>query len=65
MSCNCGCHDDKPPAPSATGWKRFVPTIVGVAIGAALITGAMLKDSRKATTSGEPHGEQTTSAARR
>ena len=65
MSCNCGCHHDRTPAPSATGWKRFVPTIVGVVIGAALIAGAMLKDSRKAYTPGAPHGKTTTSAARR
>ncbi|CAN5853104.1 hypothetical protein BH11PLA1_BH11PLA1_12380 [soil metagenome] len=62
MSCNCGCHDDKPPA---QGWKRFVPIIIGAAVAAALVAGATLKDSRKATAPGAPHTEQTTSAARR
>ncbi|NUQ53681.1 MAG: hypothetical protein HUU19_13410 [Phycisphaerales bacterium] len=40
MSCNCGCHDDKPPA---TGWKRFVPLIVAAAVVGVLIAGAVLK----------------------
>lgn len=46
MSCNCGCHDDKPPA---TGWRRFVPLIVGVVVVGAFIAGAVLKK----------HGEDT------
>lgn len=41
MSCNCGCHDDNPPA---TGWRRFVPLIVGAAVAGGLIAGAVLKD---------------------
>lgn len=40
MGCNCGCHDDKPPA---TGWRKFVPLIVGVAVVGGLIAGAVLK----------------------
>lgn len=40
MSCNCGCHDEKPPA---TGWRKFVPLIVGVVAVGALIAGAVLK----------------------
>ncbi len=40
MSCNCGCHDDKAPA---TGWRKFVPLIVGVAVVGAVIVGAVLK----------------------
>lgn len=40
MSCNCGCHDDKPPA---KGWRRYVPVIVGVGVLAAIIAGAFLK----------------------
>ena len=42
MSCNCGCHDDTPRAP-ATGWRRFVPLIVGAVVIGALIAGAVLK----------------------
>lgn len=41
MSCNCGCHHDKPPA---TGWRTFVPLIVGAVLVGALIAGAVLKN---------------------
>lgn len=40
MSCNCGCHDEKAPP---TGWRKFVPLIVGVAMVGALIAVAVLK----------------------
>lgn len=40
MSCNCGCHDDKTPT---TGWRKFVPLIVGVVVVGALIAAAVLK----------------------
>ena len=42
MSCNCGCHDDAPPAP-ATGWRRIVPLVVGAVVVGALIAGTALK----------------------
>lgn len=40
MSCNCGCHDDKP---TATGWRKFMPLILGALVVGALIAGAVLK----------------------
>lgn len=40
MSCNCGCHDNKPPA---TGWRKLAPLIVGAVVVGALIAGATLK----------------------
>ncbi|GEM_PF-5618697 len=61
MSCNCGCRADEPPL---TRWRRFVPLIAGVAIVAALIAGAKLKDRGKATAPGEVRVAQTSSAAR-
>ncbi len=70
MSCNCGCHEDKPPGPPepsgppASGWRRLVPLIVGVALVGALIAGAMLKDRGTTTTPGEPRSIKTGSAAR-
>jgi hypothetical protein len=44
MSCNCGCHppDNKTPA---TGWRKFLPLIVGVVVVGALIAGAVLKQN--------------------
>ncbi|CAG0957749.1 hypothetical protein PHYC_00559 [Phycisphaerales bacterium] len=45
MSCNCGCHDNRPPA---TGWRKFVPLIVGVAVVGALIAAAVLKKDARA-----------------
>lgn len=55
MSCNCGCHDDKPPA---AGWRKFVPLIVGVAVVGALIAGAMLqKDAPAKKPSMAPVGQ--------
>ena len=41
-----------------------MPAVVGAAIVAALIAGAMLKDNKKATTPGEPQTERTSSATR-
>lgn len=40
MSCKCGCHDNTPPA---TGWRRYVPLIMAVAVAGAIIAGALLK----------------------
>lgn len=55
MSCHCGCHDNKPPA---TGWKRFVPFIVGAVVVGVLIAGAVLKkhdaDKAAAPSKAEP-----------
>lgn len=45
MSCNCGCDDDKTPA---TGWRRFVPLILGPVVVGALIAGAALKNESPA-----------------
>lgn len=60
MSCNCGCHDDKPPA---TGWRKFVPLIVGAAVVGALIAGAVLKkDDAGKSASGSATGRTTTAA---
>lgn len=59
MSCNCGCHDDTP-RPPATGWRRFVPLIVGVIVVGALIAGALL--SKNGAASRSPM-ERTTTAA--
>ena len=62
MSCNCGCHHDKPPA---TGWRKFVPLMVGAVVVGALITGALLKnESTEKSVSSSP-AERTTSAATR
>jgi hypothetical protein len=43
MSCNCGCHDDTPRKTPATGWRRFVPLILGAAVVGAIIAAAVLK----------------------
>lgn len=56
MSCNCGCHDNKPPA---TGSRRFVPLIVGVAVVGALIAGAVLKKDAPAKRSAATSTAQT------
>ncbi len=61
MSCNCECHDHKP---RTTGWRRFVPLIVGATVVGSLIAGAMLKDRGRTTTPGEPRSAQTNSATR-
>ena len=57
MSCNCGCHNDKTPA---TGWKRFVPLIVGAAVVGAIIAAAVLKSDDVGKTAS--HSRATTSA---
>lgn len=59
MSCNCGCHDDKPPA---TGWRRFVPVIVGVVVVGALIAGAVLKKDDAVKPASRSPAERITSA---
>lgn len=61
MSCNCGCHDDKPPA---TGWKRFVPLVFGAVVVGALIVGAVLKGEPKGKTADGSAAKQTSTAAR-
>lgn len=60
MSCNCGCHDNKPPA---TGWRRFVPLIVGAVVLGALIVGAVLKKNSPDSASSRSLRERTTTAA--
>lgn len=40
MSCNCGCHDDHTPA---TGWRKFLPLMVGAVVVGAVIAAAVLK----------------------
>jgi hypothetical protein len=57
MSCNCGCHDDKMPA---TGWRKFVPLIVGVVVVGALIAGAMLKKHDASKAAGHSSAERVT-----
>jgi hypothetical protein len=61
MSCNCGCHDDKTPA---TGWRKFVPLIVGVVVAGALIAGAVLKSQEKSKAANGADAKQTSAAAR-
>ena len=61
MSCNCGCHDNKPPA---TGWRKFVPLIVGVAVVGALIAGALLKRDDAGRAPGGSATSQPTTAAK-
>lgn len=61
MSCNCGCHDDKAPA---TGWRKFVPLIVGVAVVGALIVGATLKGTDKARAAKGPDAKQASASVR-
>ncbi len=60
MSCNCGSHDDNAPA---TGWRRFVPLIVGVFVVGALIAGAALKKNSQETAASRSPKERTTTAA--
>lgn len=57
MSCNCGCHDDKPPA---TGWRRYVPVIVGVGVLAAIIAGAFLRKDGTQDRGSTLHAPKTT-----
>mgnify|MGYP000971080624 CR=1 FL=1 len=61
MSCNCGCHDSKPPA---TGWRKYVPLIVGVAVVGALIAGALLKADDAGRAAGGLATGRTTTVAR-
>ncbi len=61
MSCNCGCHDDKPPA---TGWRKYVPLIVGVVVVAAFIAGALVKKDDASKTAGGSAAGRTATAAR-
>ncbi|MFA6043736.1 MAG: hypothetical protein WC718_02020 [Phycisphaerales bacterium] len=59
MSCNCGCHDDRPPA---TGWRKFVPLIVGLAVAGALIAGAVLKNNDKTKAGNASDAKQASTA---
>lgn len=61
MSCNCGCHDDRPPA---TGWRKYVPLIVGMAVVGALVAGAVLKNDEKGNAADGSPTKQTTTAAK-
>jgi len=61
MTCNCGCHDDKA---TATGWRKFLPLIVGVAVVGALIAGALLKKGDAGKAAGGSATGRTTTAAR-
>ena len=61
MGCNCGCHDNKPPA---TGWRKYVPLIVGVAVVGALIAGALLKKDDAGRAAGGSATGRTTTVAR-
>lgn len=61
MSCNCGCHVDKAPA---TGWRKFVPLIVGVAVVGAIIAGALLKGEPKGKAADDSATKQASTAAR-
>jgi acetolactate decarboxylase len=57
MSCKCGCHED-PTKPPATGWRKFTPLILGVAVVAAIVAGAVIKGNRAkpaADTHAVPH----------
>lgn len=55
MSCNCGCPDNTTPA---TGWRRFVPVIVGAIVVGALVVGAVLqKDAPAKKPSMAPVGQ--------
>ena len=61
MSCNCGCHDDKTPA---TGWRRFVPVIVGAVVVGALIAVAFLTGETKNRAADGSANTQATTATR-
>ena len=61
MSCNCGCHDDKPPA---KGWRRYVPVLVGVGVLAALIAGAVLTSHEKGKSANDRDAKHASTAAR-
>jgi hypothetical protein len=60
MSCNCGCHDDTPRKTPATGWRRFVPLIVGAAVVGAIFAAAVLK--KDAADEAASHSRATTAA---
>lgn len=60
MTCNCGCHNDRAPA---TGWKRFVPLIVGAVVVGVLIAGAVLKKHDADKAAAPSKAERMTTAA--
>ena len=60
MSCNCGCHDDNAPA---TGWRRFVPLILGAVVVGTLIAGAVLKKDDPGKAGSRSPAKQMTTAA--
>ncbi|MBX3403787.1 MAG: hypothetical protein KF699_10295 [Phycisphaeraceae bacterium] len=61
MSCNCGCHNDKAPA---TGWRKFVPLIVGAVVVVAIIAAAVLKNESPEKSVSNSPTERTTSSAK-
>jgi len=61
MSCNCGCHYDKTPA---TGWRKFVPLILGAVVVGALIAGAVLKKDGAGKATSRSMTEHATTAAK-
>lgn len=60
MSCNCGCHSDKPPA---TGWRRHLPLIIAALLVGALVGGAVLKDGATGRNPSQSKSQQTTAAS--
>lgn len=62
MSCNCGCHDDKPPA---TEWRKLVTVFVALAMGGALIAGAVIKKDDAGKSESCSPTERTTTEAKR
>jgi hypothetical protein len=61
MSCNCGCHDDNAPA---TGWRKFMPLILGAVVVGAIIAGAVLKKDDATKPSSRSPTERTTAATK-
>ena len=60
MRCNCGCHDNKAPA---TGWRKFVPLILGAVVVGAIIAGASLKKDDASKAASRQTVEHATTAA--